>query len=415
MSSQSRKGLSLLEAIISIWLLFMAIVMATAILHRILHHSKIQEQRTRGAYLAQGKMEELMLLPASALPLEPSRFETPFEGYTWKLRVDPIVEYKGKLVLLRLEVTTPSGEVYELKTQRRGRPDRLWFCSNDNSSRFSRLYQVNEDGSELLSVSTGDPDCNDHYPTLSPDAAMVAFLSDRSKKSQLYLMPCDSSAPPQMVTDHPMGVQEPQWSPNGKQIAYVAYDAGFSQIYIYDLESQESKVVSKASQHEGAPSWSPLGNHLTFVTTRSAGSGTQIAVMKIDGSQRRILTHISGWNTAPSYSPDGKTIAFMSNRDGDSEIYTLGLDTGQVKRLTESSGYDNNPRYSPDGESIVFSSSRRGPKELYVMTSQGQDQRPVISREEPLAEEFFEKEPCWVPALKEKTLNPEGTPTLSEK
>ena len=125
--------------------------------------------------------------------------------------------------------------------------------------------------------------------------------------------------------------------------------------------------------------------------------------MKADGSQRRTITKAEGWNTAPSFSPDGQIIVFMSSRDGNSEIYSTNLKTGQLERLTDSPGYDNNPRFSPDGKTIVFSSDRRGPKELFLMSAEGESQRPIIRPEEPLEEkELFEKEPCWVPPPRRK-------------
>ena len=403
MTRKLRSGLSLLETIVSLWLLFMAIVFSTAVLHRILHQSKIQEQRTRAAYLAHGKMEELLLLPAAELGSGAAPFEEPFSAYSWSVAVEPVEEHQGKMIILNLVVTTPSGEQFHLTTQRKGRPDRIWFCSNNNSTRLSRLFEVSEDGTELTPVKTMSSNCNDSYPTLSPDGSMVAFISDRSKKRQLYIMPSDGSEPPKKLTDHPIGVQEPSWNPNGKTIAYVAYDSGFSQIYLYSLESEKAQVISKKKQHEGAPSWSPKGDYLAFVTTNPTGRGTQVAIMKADGSFRRILTKAEGWNTAPSYSPDGETIAFMSSRDGNSEIYSLHLESGATHRLTDSPGYDNNPRFSPDGKDIVFSSDRRGPKELYLMTSEGRTQRPIVRPDEPLPEkEFFEKEPCWVPPLRKK-------------
>jgi Tol biopolymer transport system component len=334
MTKKLRNGLTLLETIVSLWLLFMAIVFATAVLHRILRQSKIQEQRTRAAYLAHGKMEELMLVPASELGSGLAPFEEPFSAYNWSLSVEPMEKFHGKMVTLNLTVTTPSGEEFQLTTQRKGRPDRIWFCSNNTSSRLSRLFEVSEDGTELTPVKTMSSNCNDNYPTLNPDGSMVAFISDRSRKRQLYVMPADGSEPPKRLTDHPIGVQEPSWSPNGNTIAYVAYDDGFSQIYLHNLESEKSQVISKKNQHEGAPSWSPRGDDLVFVTTNPASSGTQVAVMKADGTHRRILTKAEGWNTAPSFSPDGETIAFMSSRDGNSEIYTRHLESGQTRRLT---------------------------------------------------------------------------------
>ncbi len=53
-------------------------------------------------------------------------------------------------------------------------------------------------------------------------------------------------------------------------------------------------------------------------------------------------------------SPDGKTIVFTSVRDGDLEIYTMGIDGSNVKRLTHEPGYDGGAFFSPDGKRIVY-------------------------------------------------------------
>jgi dipeptidyl aminopeptidase/acylaminoacyl peptidase len=65
----------------------------------------------------------------------------------------------------------------------------------------------------------------------------------------------------------------------------------------------------------------------------------------------------SGRDTAPSWSPDGKTLAFLSTRDGSSQVYLLSMEGGEAKKLTQLSTGADLFKWSPDGKNIVFTSS----------------------------------------------------------
>jgi dipeptidyl aminopeptidase/acylaminoacyl peptidase len=65
----------------------------------------------------------------------------------------------------------------------------------------------------------------------------------------------------------------------------------------------------------------------------------------------------SGHDSAPSWSPDGKTLAFLSSRDGGSQVYLLSMDGGEAKKLTQLSTGADIFKWSPDGKSIAFTSS----------------------------------------------------------
>jgi TolB protein len=58
------------------------------------------------------------------------------------------------------------------------------------------------------------------------------------------------------------------------------------------------------------------------------------------------LTDWTGFDGAPTWSPDGLYLAFQSDRDGNTEIYRLGIEGGGLQRLTNSGEPDTDPAWS---------------------------------------------------------------------
>jgi Tol biopolymer transport system component len=74
---------------------------------------------------------------------------------------------------------------------------------------------------------------------------------------------------------------------------------------------------------------------------------------------------------SPRFSPDGSRIVFSSDRDGNDEIYVIGVDGTGLARVTSSPGKDLDPSFSPDGSKIVFDSDRDGPVAIFAMDVDG--------------------------------------------
>jgi Tol biopolymer transport system component len=60
------------------------------------------------------------------------------------------------------------------------------------------------------------------------------------------------------------------------------------------------------------------------------------------------------YDAEATLSPDGQTMVFTSLRDGDVDVYTMGVDGSNLRRLTEELGYDGGPFFSHDGRRIVW-------------------------------------------------------------
>lgn len=147
-------------------------------------------------------------------------------------------------------------------------------------------------------------------------------------------------------------LMSPVWSPDGRQLAYVSFESGRSQIFSQDLATGKRRVLSSKPGVNGAPSWSPDGRLIALAL--SDGPNTHIHLMDLESGSLRQITQGAAINTEPDWSPDGTKLLFTSDRGGRPQIYEMNRDGGQVRRLTYQGSYNARARYSPDGKSIVM-------------------------------------------------------------
>ena len=144
----------------------------------------------------------------------------------------------------------------------------------------------------------------------------------------------------------------PVWSPDGKRIAYVAYEGGRQKIVIQTPATGEFQTLLSEKGINSAPAWTPDGNKL--VVTLSFETNPDLYVVDIATKARRRLTDSFAIDTAPTVSPDGSKVAFLSDRGGSAQIYIVPITGGEAKRLTFIGRRNEQPRFSPDGKSLAL-------------------------------------------------------------
>ncbi|HEY7427802.1 MAG TPA: hypothetical protein VH682_26460, partial [Gemmataceae bacterium] len=206
--------------------------------------------------------------------------------------------------------------------------------------------------------------------TWTNDGREILFASGEGAGSYLYRMAAMRPGEPRLLAGIGVGAGMPAISPQGHRMAFTVFEED-SNIWRVELDGKSAPEQFLSSTfREVFPQYSPDGKRLAFYSNRTGS--LQIWVCNADGSQAVPLTSLSGPNTgSPRWSPDGQQISFDSNSGGNWQIYTIGADGGQPRQLTNDSSTNVVASWSHDGKFIYFASKRSGDYEVWRMPSQG--------------------------------------------
>lgn len=84
----------------------------------------------------------------------------------------------------------------------------------------------------------------------------------------------------------------PDVSPDGKQIAFIAFKDGVPQVHVIDIDGANRRQVTTRKTPCGRVQWSPDGKHLSFVSFE--GKYPQLFVVSAEGGAPKQLTKLDG-------------------------------------------------------------------------------------------------------------------------
>jgi Tol biopolymer transport system component len=214
----------------------------------------------------------------------------------------------------------------------------------------------------------------------SPDGSRLVFMTNRDGNLEIYTMAADGSDW-RRVTNTSGDKYGPEWSPDGRHIAYAEdVGGGVMQIFVVDPDGSNHVQLTSDTASGYGPMWSPDSTRIAYI------SGTELKVMNRDGSHP-VSLYSDGATLQPSeWSPTGSHILFMSQRTGIFKLYTVRLSDGAIDSIPtgEYDAWDG--RWSPDGSLISFYSYginsvgfANGMFAVFLMNADGSNLRQVTT------------------------------------
>ena len=194
----------------------------------------------------------------------------------------------------------------------------------------------------------------------------IAYVTKRGQNFNLWVADADGEGPQSaLASSEP--IISPAWSPNGRQLAYVSFEARKPTIYVHEVATGKRRLVANFKGSNSAPAWSPDGKTLAVTLSRDGGSQLNLLDSSVPGSEPRRIAQSSAIDTEPVFTADGKSIYFVSDRGGSPQIYRVPVTGGNPERVTFSGSYNISPAISPDGRWLAYISRVNGAFKLHVM------------------------------------------------
>jgi len=158
-------------------------------------------------------------------------------------------------------------------------------------------------------------------PAASTDGTLVAYTIQKDNKFEIWTAGSHGDAP----TFRVLGTQ-PRFSTNGFELIYTHTDIlGQIDLRKVDIRDGVSSSVTDAVEVDFEPDWSPDGRTIAFASNQ--GGPMTLWTMPMIGKRRGL--NVNGY--FPRFSPDGRTLSFWSDR----ALWTVEIQGGKPRRVRD--------------------------------------------------------------------------------
>ena len=269
----------------------------------------------------------------------------------------------------------------------------------------SDIWMTRWDGAASVQLTFSSE--SESLPRWSPNGTWISFLrADRTKKAQVWLLDRQGGEARQL-TEIAGGVSDYAWSPDGTRLVLASRDAdpdapppgnvgegepgkaprpieietfkfkrdgiGYvdgrlrSHLYLFDVRTRTATQLTSGPFDDTAPSWSPDGRHVAFLSARSDSREkatvreVYVVEAKAGAAPRPVSTRVARHTEPLVWSPDGSKLLYMEGGDPRYDAYeqyrmaVVPVAGGTATVLTPTLDRPvTSPVWSSDGTRVTF-------------------------------------------------------------
>lgn len=231
--------------------------------------------------------------------------------------------------------------------------------------------------------------------TVSPDGKTLAFdlLGD------IYSLPI-TGGEAKALTNSIAWEMQPQFSPDGKSIAFTSDASGGDNIWIMDNNgTNHQQVTNESFRLLNSPVWSPDGQYIAarkhFTSRRSLGAGEVWLYHRAGGKGLQLNKRPNDQKDLgePAFSADGKKVFFSRDstpgkifeysKDSNRviyEIFSIERQTGEITKEVSGFGGSVRPTPSPNGRYLAFVRRIRNQSSIFLKDLETGKETPIYQQ-----------------------------------
>jgi len=202
----------------------------------------------------------------------------------------------------------------------------------------------------------------DRNPQFSTDGKRIAYYSDRLGKQEGWILDLDTHRQERLqLPGEDLGTVGVLWFPDGRRIMMTRMFEGPSgltySMWLTALDGSHSEVILPGSTGGGESTLSRDGRRVAYID--STPQGDRLMLLDLASRKPSQIASLLGENGDPTFSPDGRWIAFTSDATGTRQAYRIPSGGGEPQRLTSGSERMRHLFFSPDGHWLYVQPSHR--------------------------------------------------------
>jgi Tol biopolymer transport system component len=237
---------------------------------------------------------------------------------------------------------------------------------SDMTGMYNDIYLLDAQGAHVIAGHAGITSWAN--PVWSPDGTQIAYITD---EYQLAVVNRDGSGGAYLtpkVSDGSLWPSHPEWLPDGN----ISFKAD-GKIAVLRTDGSGVRVLTPDHEVSGPFAWSPDGTQVVF--DGSDLIGPEVFLFDVEsGESRTLLTPPRPFDSL-NWSPDSKTIVAA---DAEGALYVFGADGENLRPLTQPHRVGD-PAWSPDGSMIIYEYFADSGLALWVMNADGSEAQQLLS------------------------------------